>query len=122
MKLSKFMFTALVLLLLAPSGWAGDKKRASIHIDQTVHIGSAELAPGEYKMAWTQSGSNTEVTFSQGKKVIVTVPAQATQEHSGYRSPALRIDGVSKTLVAVDLPEVSLSFTTENAVPANPGN
>ena len=122
MKLSKFTIATFALLLFSLSGWAGDKMRATIHIDQAVHIGSTELAPGEYKMTWTQSGSSAEVAFSQGKKVIVTVPAQATQEHSGYRSPALRIDGVSNTLVAVDLPEVSLSFTSENAVPPSSGN
>ena len=95
---------------------------ANIHIDRTVHVGSPQLAPGAYKMTWTESGSNAEVTFSQGKNVIATVPAQATQERSGYRSPALRVDGVSNTLVGVDLPEVSLSFTGENAVPASPVN
>jgi hypothetical protein len=73
-------------------------------------------------MTWTESGSNAEVTFSQGKKVIATVPAQVTQERSGYRGPALRIDGVSNTLVGVDLPEVSLSFTSENTAPASPTN
>ena len=122
MKLIKFAFATLALLLFSLTAWANDKMKANIRIYQTVHIGSTELAPGEYKMTWTQSGSSAEVAFSQGKKVIVTVPAQATQEHSGYRSPALRIDGVSNTLVAVDLPEVSLSFTSENAAPASPAN
>ena len=88
MKLSRFMFATFALLVFSLSGWAGDKMRATIHIDQTVRIGSTELAPGEYKLTWIQSGSNAEVTLSQGKKVIVTVPAQATQERSGYKSPA----------------------------------
>jgi hypothetical protein len=95
--------------------------KANIQINQTLHVGSTQLAPGEYKLTWTESGSNVEVSFSQGKKVIATGPARATQERSGYHNPALRIDG-SNTLIAVDLPEVSLSFTSENAGPANPGN
>ena len=73
-------------------------------------------------MTWTESGSNAEVTFSQGKKVIATVPAQATHERSGFRSPAVRTNSVSNTLEGVDLPEVSLSFTSENAAPASPAN
>jgi hypothetical protein len=122
MKASKFTLSTVVLVLLSVSAWAGDKMKANIQINQTLHVGSTQLDPGEYKMTWTESGSNAEVTFSQGKKVIATVPAQATQERSGFRNPALRINGVSNTLVGVDLPEVSLSFTAENAAPASPAN
>jgi len=121
MKASKFTLSTVVLVLLSVSAWAGDKMKANIQVDQTLHVGSTQLDPVEYKMTWTESGSNAEVTFSQGKKVIATVPAQATHERSGYRVPALRI-GVSHTLVGVDLPEVSLSFTSENAAPASPAN
>ena len=122
MKPSKFTFATLALLLFSLSGWASDKMRANIQIDQTVHIGSTELAPGEYKMTWRQSGSNAEVTISQNKRVIATVPARVAEVRSGYRSPALHIDSVSHTLTEVDLPKVSISFGSENAVPPSSSN
>ncbi len=122
MKASKFTLSIVVLVLLSVSAWARDKMKANIQIDQTLYVGSTQLDPGEYKMTWTESGSNAEVTFSQGKKVIATVPAQATHERSGYQSPAIHTDSSTNTLISVDLPEVSLSFTSENAAPANPGN
>jgi hypothetical protein len=122
MKTSKFALSTVVLLLLSVSGWASDKMKAKIQIDQTVRVGSTQLAPGEYLMTWTESGSNAEVTFSQGKKVIATVPAQATHEASGYDGPALQIDSTSNTLTGVELPKVSLSFNGENSVSTNPGN
>jgi hypothetical protein len=122
MKLSKFTCATFALLLFPLSGWASEKMSANIQIYQTVRIGSTELAPGEYKMTWTQSGSNVDVTFSQAKRVIATVPAQATQERSGYHSPALRIESVSNTLIGVDFPKVSISLISENAAPTNPGN
>ena len=122
MKASKFTLSTVVVVLLSVSAWAGDKMKANIQINETVHIGSTELAPGEYTMTWTQSGSNAEVTFSRGKKVIVTVPAQATQERSGYNGPAIRTEGVSNTLTGVDLPKVSFSFGSENAVPPSSSN
>ena len=118
----KFTIGAVVLVLFSVSGWAGDKMKANIHIDQTVHVGSTQLAPGEYKMTWTESGTNAEVTFSQGKKVVATVPAQVTQERSGYESPALHTDNRSNTLTGVELPNESLSFTGDNAVPTHSGN
>ena len=122
MKLSNFTFAIFALLLFPLSGWANDKMKAKIQIDQTLQVGWAQLGPGDYKMTWTESGSNAEVTFSQGKKVIATVPAQVTQERSGYDGPALRINSDSGTLMGVSLPKVSLTFTSKNAVPADPGN
>lgn len=120
MKLGKFTVAAFALLLFSVSGWASDKMKANIEITQTVQVGSTQLVPGKYKMTWTESNSNAEVTFSQGKKVIATVPAQLTQEHSGYEGPALRF--VGSTLVGVDLPEVSLTFAGGSAAPASQGN
>ncbi len=120
MKASKFTLSTVVLVLLSVSGWASDKMKANIKIDQAVHIGSTQLAAGEYKLTWTESGSNGEVTFSQGKKVIATVPAQITEQPSGYERPALNIDSLSNSLTGVQLPKVSLSFT--NAAADNSGN
>ena len=122
MTASKFTLGTVALVLLSISGWASDKMKANIQIFQTVQLGSTQLAPGEYKMTWTESGSNAEVTFSQRNKVIATVPAQVTQIRSGYDSPALHTDGTSNTLTGVELPKVSFSFTNDNAVPAKSGN
>jgi hypothetical protein len=118
------MFTlATAVLLSSVSGWANDKMKSNIQISHTLQVGSTQLAPGEYKMTWTQNGSDAEVSFSQGKKVVATVQARATRGRSGYPTPALHIAG-SNTLIAVDLAELSLSFTStsENAGPTNPSN
>jgi hypothetical protein len=122
MKASKFTLSTVVLVLLSVSAWAGDKMKANIQIDQTLHVGSTQLGPGAYKMTWTESGSNAAVTFSQGKNVIATVPAHVIQARSGFHSPAIRTDRSTSTLVEVELPEVSLSFTSENAAPASLAN
>jgi hypothetical protein len=122
MKASKFTLSTVVLVLLSVSAWASDKMKANIQINQTLHVGSTQLDPGEYRMTWTESGSNAEVTFLQGKKVIATVPAQATHERSGYHSPVIHTDTSTSTLIGVELPEVSLSFTSENAAPASAAN
>ena len=118
MKASKFTLSTVVLVLLSVGARAGNKMTVNIHIDHTVHVGPAQLAPGEYKLTWTESGSNAEVTFSQGKTVIATVPAHVTQVRSGYHSPAIHT-GSGSTLIEVELPEVSLSFTSEIAVPTS---
>lgn len=122
MKASRFTLAIVALLLFSLNGWANENMKANIEIPHTVHVGSTQLDPGKYKMTWTVNGSNAEVTFSQGRKVIATVPAQVTQERSGYPGPALYINDDSNTLEGVGLPEVSLSFTSENGAPASSTN
>ena len=122
MKASKFTLGTIALVLLSVSGWASDRMKANIQIYKIVHVGSTQLAPGEYQLTWTGTGTSAEATFSQGKKVIATVPAQVTEERSGYSGPALYTDSGSNTLTGVGLPKVSLSFTSDNSVPANSGN
>src|ERR1700755_3292801 len=122
MKASKFTLATAALVLLSVSGWASDKMKAKIQIYDTVQLGSTELAPGEYKMTWTENGSNAEVTFSQGKKVIVTVPAQVTHERNIYNGTALLTDSGSNTLTGMKLPKVSFSFAGENTVSGKSGN
>jgi len=117
MRASKVTLSTVVLVLLSASGWASDKMKANIQIYQTVHVGSTQFAPGEYKMTWTENGSTAEVTFSQGNKVIATIPAQVTQVRSGYDNPVLDTDSASNTLNGVELPKVSFSFASDNAVP-----
>ena len=112
MKAGQFILGTVALLLLSVSGWASDTMKAKIQIYQAVHIGSTQLAPGEYKMTWTTVGPGAEVTFWQGKKEIVTVPAEITQGRSGYDAPVLVTDSASNTLTGVDLPKVSVSFTS----------
>ena len=122
MKASKFTLGAIALVLLSVSAWASDKMKANIQIYNTVNVGSAQLAPGEYQLTWTESGTGAEATFSQGKKVIATVLAQVTEERSAYSGPALYTDSVSNRLTGVELPKVSLSFGSDSSVPANSGN
>jgi hypothetical protein len=121
MKANKLTLTTVVLLLLSFSVWASDKMKANIQIDHTVHVGSTQLAPAGYEITWTENGSNAEVTFLQRKKVIATVPAQITHARSGYDGPALHTDSASSALIGVELPNVSLSFTNENAVAGGAG-
>ena len=114
MKANEAMLATIGLICFSVSGWAADKMKANIKIYEPVHVGSSQLAPGDYKMTWTESGSHAEVTFSQGKNVITAVPAQVTQARSGYDGPALH--SVSGALTGVELPNLSFSFSSGDGV------
>jgi hypothetical protein len=117
MKANKFTLYTVALVLLSASAWASDKMKANIQIYEAVHVGSTQLAVGEYKMTWTENGTSAEVTFSQGKKLIATVPAQIAQARSGYSGPAIETD--SSTLTGIALPKQSFTFTTGNTITGN---
>jgi hypothetical protein len=98
MNARKLISGTVALLLLSVSAWASDTMKAKIQIHHTVHIGSNQLAPGEYKMTWTESGSSTEVTFWQDKKVVATVPADEPEEAEAMQSSdgTMRCDQVHR--------------------------
>ena len=114
MKVKTLALSAVILATLSVSGWAGDKMKANIMIYRAVILGSTQLSPGEYTMTWNGTGTGAEVTFSQGKNVIATVPAEIAQGPTGYRRPA--IESNSDRLTAIALPATTLSFSSGSAV------
>jgi hypothetical protein len=114
MKLRTIALSAVTLALLALNGWASDKMKAHIMIYQAVTVGSTQLSPGDYTMTWAEGDAGGEVTFSQGKNVIATIPAEITQGSSGYKSPAIISD--ANVLTGIALPKTSFLFTKSSAV------
>jgi hypothetical protein len=119
MKLSRFTVTVIALIALSVAGWASDKMRATVHISEAVTVGSAQLAPGTYTIRWTETGSNAQVTFTQGKRFVTTVPAQVTQGRSGYAYTVIETDTRANTLTRIALPKQSFSFTTNAEISGN---
>jgi len=120
MRVRSFTLSAVLVALLSMTVWAADSNKATIRLSEPTIVGSAQLAPGEYKLTWTGTGSDVQATFSQGKKTVATVPAHLVQEASGYSSPVIRTNSETKALLGVGLPKVSLSFTGDGA--ASSGN
>ena len=119
MKVSKFRLTAIAVVLLSVSALATDKMRATVRIYDAVTVGSAQLAAGEYTITWSGTASNTEVTFTQGRKTIATVPAQISQVPSGYASTVVETDTRTNTLTKIALPKQSFSFASSADISGN---
>src|SRR5664279_2534509 len=73
-------FASLILLstLIAVTAFAASDGSGKIRLDSAVKVGATELPAGDYKVTWTGSGANTEVTLTQGK-TKVTAPAQVVE-------------------------------------------
>ena len=73
-------FVSLLALVSLPS-FAASQKSKTLTLTDPIQVAGKQLKPGEYKLKWddTNNGSTT-VTFTQGKDIVATVPAQIKQE------------------------------------------
>jgi hypothetical protein len=88
----KMQFTAGLLtfsLLLAASAIAGNTNKGTLKVDETVTVGGKQLPAGKYQVEWIGSGSNVEISISDGRDTVAKVPAQVlplkkAEAGSGY--------------------------------------
>jgi hypothetical protein len=102
------LFTMTSLAVFAADGGSG-----KVLLDSAVKVGSTELPAGEYKVTWTGSGENAQVTLKQGKTTATTTAqvvdvrrnndAFATKTENGTRV-LTQIQFHDKTLVLHDAP------------------
>ncbi|MFZ3340293.1 MAG: hypothetical protein WA213_05390 [Terriglobales bacterium] len=86
-------------LLLATGAFAKD--RTTLHFDETVDVNGQQLAPGDYQVRWTGTGSNVEVSFMQGRKEIAKTTAKMVDLANPAQSDAAVLDTSSgKTTVS----------------------
>jgi len=106
MKFTRTMqaLAVVVLLLFAGSVLAADKgNQTRVTVLDPVMVNGKTLAPGEYKVTWEGSGSDVQVTFLQGKKVVATASAKVQPRDVAYDNTALvtRRDGNGLNLIEI---------------------
>jgi hypothetical protein len=75
----KTKFTASLLtfsLLLAGSAIAGNTNKGTLKVAESVTVGGKQLPAGKYQVEWAGSGSDVELSISDGKETVAKVPAQ----------------------------------------------
>jgi hypothetical protein len=88
-------------LLLAASAFASDKGKLQIYNPVTVN--GTTLKPGDYKLEWTGTAGNVELSILQGKNVVAKVPAHVVDLNSPSANDAAVVnnDNGTKTLTGV---------------------
>ena len=104
-----FGFALIVLSLSLPSFAA--KNSSSISFSTPVKVGATVVAPGDYKISWTGTDANVQVTFSKDNKTIVTVPAKLTEKKNGSASKNTTQEGGATVLKSILLEKVTLDFS-----------
>jgi hypothetical protein len=79
--MKRFVVFVMMVALLSDPAFAG-KNSQTVAVPSAIKAGPTMLVPGDYNVTWTGSGPNVQVTFAQGKKAVVTLPAKLVEENN----------------------------------------
>ncbi|HEY2858157.1 MAG TPA: hypothetical protein VGJ21_07055 [Terracidiphilus sp.] len=108
---------ALLLSLLSIPAFAA-KNEQSVTFDNTVTVGSTKLPAGQYKVSWTGTAPNVQVTLVQKDArhpLAATASATLTDEKHGQVQFTTGDQSGVTTLKQLQLRSVSLVFTSSPA-------
>jgi hypothetical protein len=99
-------FASMLVLFAAPAFGAGNKPQTVI-IPENVQVGSTQLAAGNYRLAFTGTGSDVQVTLTQAGKTVLTFAAKVVEQRNNPGVDLNTNAGVT-TLESINLDMVSL--------------
>jgi hypothetical protein len=108
MKKQMLAFT-FILASLPFAANAASKNSAHVVFDNTVTVGSTEVPKGSYKVTWTGTDSNVQVTFTNGKW-SKTIPAHLVEARTDPESQSITAKGDKTILTGLQLHDATLVF------------
>src|SRR5712692_5378683 len=126
----KTKFTAGLLtfsLLLAASAIAGNPNKGTLQVSETVTVGGKQLPAGKYQVEWAGSGSNVELSISDGRETVAKVPAQILplkkpEAASGYSTSTDQAGNKALTGIFFGGKKYQLSIGEASAATATPSD
>lgn len=89
MKTSGIISLIVAAGLLAAAAFAKDKDQGKMDLANPAEFGSAELQPGSYKVEWTGSGPNVQVSILQHDRTVATTQAKVIELEQPYAADAV---------------------------------
>jgi hypothetical protein len=116
--MKRLLYSAAILALVSVPAFAA-KNQQTVNFPEAVTVGSAQLPAGDYKVTWTGTGANVQVTllekdkFSAKPTTVTAKAVDAAESHTGF---TLDRQGNVNTLETLQLGKTTLVFA---AAPAN---
>jgi hypothetical protein len=98
-----------ILAILPFAANAATKNSANVLINNDVTVGTTELPKGNYKVVWTGTDPNGQVTFTNGKWTK-TVPAHIVEGRNSIQAEMTNLKNNKTFLTAIQLPNATLQF------------
>lgn len=111
----------LMLLSVLPAASFAASNSKEITLDKTTKVGTTDLQPGTYKVAWKGTGPTVEVDFLQNRKVVASTSAKLENNQSGYDSAVQTsaVNSDSAILREIDFKKTQLVFATGDSSSGN---
>jgi hypothetical protein len=98
-----------ILAILPFAANAASHNSANVVLDSNVTVGTTELPKGTYKVVWTGTDPNVQVTFINGKWTK-TVPAHIVEGRNNIESEMTDVKDNKTFLTGIALHDATLQF------------
>ena len=98
-----------ILAFLPFAANAASKNSANVELDSNVTVGTTELPKGTYKVVWTGTDPNVQVTFTNGNWTK-TVPAHIVEGRNNMEAEMTDVKGNKTFLTALEFHNATLQF------------
>jgi len=105
--MKRFFGFALLLALFSVPAFAA-KNSDTVRIPSKVTVGTTQIPAGSYKLTWTGSGPDVQLTLARDRKTLVTVPAKVVAEKNDSNSVVTNTESGTEVLRAIHLSKLSL--------------
>jgi hypothetical protein len=116
--MKRLLYSAAILALISVPAFAA-KNSKSVTLPEAVTVGSNQLPAGDYKVTWTGTGSNVQVTLTQTDKYAAqstTVTAKVIEGSESHTGFAVDHQGNVNTLENLQFGKTTITFV---GAPAN---
>jgi hypothetical protein len=96
-----------ILAILPIAANAASHNSANIILDRNVTVGTTELPKGTYKVVWTGTDPNVQVTFINGKWTK-TVPAHIVEGRNNIEAEMTDVKSDKTFLTSLELHDATL--------------
>jgi hypothetical protein len=107
--MTKRVLFTFILAFLPFAANAASQNSAHIELDSNVTVGTTELPKGTYKVVWTGTDPNVQVTFTHGNW-IKTVPAHVVEGRNNIEAKMTDVKGNKTFLNALQFHNATLQF------------
>jgi hypothetical protein len=104
----RFLFT-FILAFLPFAANAASPNSGHIELDSSLTVGTTELPKGTYKVVWTGTDPNVQVTFTHGNWTK-TVPAHIVEGRNNIEAKLTNAKGDKTFLTGLQFHNATLQF------------
>ena len=105
--MKRLLSVLTVASLMTIAAFAVDAGSGTVRLDSAVKVGSTDVPAGSYKVTWTGSGDNAQVTLKQGK-YTVTAPAQVVDAKHSKDAFATKTENGARVLTEIQFKDKTL--------------